>query len=182
MKNLAKRVWIVTFVAVALFAVYETVKTLLFPRMTVVVSHVITTIVAGVLSFFVSRYALHRYGMALSQIQQQTELTEETNRLLSGVLATMREGVVIVNAQTEVMLYNDAATKILKLPGLPGGLAKSGIYKTRENESGAESVALPAAYGLRATATPNRRLIEVTRDPAINSAFRQAIDTRQQVE
>jgi two-component system, OmpR family, phosphate regulon sensor histidine kinase PhoR len=152
MKNLARRVWIVTVAAVALFAVYETVKTLLFPNMTVVVSHVVTVIVAGVLSFFVSRYALHRYGMALSQLQEQKEFSEETNRLLSGVLATMREGVVIVNAQMEVVLYNDAATRIANLP--------------------ADKTLLPT----------KKRLIEVTRDPVINAAFRQAIDGKQQVE
>ncbi len=178
MKNLAKRVWVVTFVAVALFAVYETVKTLLFPRMTVIVSHVVTTIVVGILSFFVSRYALHRYGMALSQIQQQTEITEETNRLLSGVLATMREGVVIVNPQMEVVLYNEAATKILKLPALQGSYGEA----AKTGEKGADLASLSAAYYLLPTATPTRRLIEVTRDPAIHTAFRQAIEVRQQVE
>jgi two-component system phosphate regulon sensor histidine kinase PhoR len=152
MNNLAKRVWLVTLGAVMLFAVYETVKTLLFPGMSVIVSHIITTIVVGILSFFVSRYALKRYNLALANLQQQTEMTEETNRLLSGVLATMQEGVIIVNAQQNVVLYNDAATRIVKLPPA-GGL-------------------LPAA----------RRLIEATRDPAINDAFHQALAERKEVE
>src|ERR1044071_4762216 len=104
MNNLAKRVWLVTVGAVALFAVYETVKTLLFPRMSVIVSHVVTTIVVGILSFFVSRYALRRYNSALANLQRQTEMSEETNRFLSGVLATMQEGVIIVNSQVEVVL------------------------------------------------------------------------------
>ena len=170
------------FAAVALFAVYETAKTLLFPRMTVVVSHVITTIVVGILSFFVSRYALHRYGMALSQIQQQTDLTEETNRLLSGVLATMREGVVIVNSQMEVVHYNDAATKIIKLPALHQPAAKPATLNNNENAMGSANASLPAAHGLLPTATPSCRLIEVTRDPMINMAFRQAVDEKHQVE
>ena len=152
MNNLAKRVWIVTIGAVALFAVYETVKTLLFPGMSVVVSHVVTVIVAGILSFFVSRYALNRYNIALSNLQQQTEITEEANRFLSGVLATMQEGVVIVNSQLDVVLYNDAATQIVKLPTLNG--------------------LLPVA----------KRLIEATRNPAINNAFRQALEERAQVD
>ena len=55
MKDLARRVWLVTLAALALFIVYETIKTLLFPRMSVIVSHVITVIVVAVLTFFVSR-------------------------------------------------------------------------------------------------------------------------------
>ncbi|MEW6126373.1 MAG: ATP-binding protein [Acidobacteriota bacterium] len=152
MNNLAKRVWIVTFAAVALFAVYETAKTLLFPHMTVVVSHVVTTIVVGIISFFISRYALHRYGMALAQIEEQKEFSEETNRLLSGVLATMREGVVIVNRQLEVVLYNDAATRIVNLQ------TDKSLLPTR------------------------KRLIEATRDPLINNAFRGVLNDKQQVE
>jgi two-component system, OmpR family, phosphate regulon sensor histidine kinase PhoR len=152
MNSLAKRVWIVTIGAVALFAVYETVKTVLFPGMSVVVSHVITVIVAGILSFFVSRYALNRYNTALANLQQQTEITEEANRLLSGVLRTMQEGVVIVNSQLDVVLYNDAATRIVKLPTMNGLLP-----------------------------TP-KRLIEATRDPAINGAFRQALEEHAQVD
>jgi two-component system phosphate regulon sensor histidine kinase PhoR len=151
MNNLAKRVWLVTIAAVALFAVYETVKTLLFPGMSVVMSHVVTVIVAGVLSFFISRYALNRYNIALSNLQQQTEMTEETNRLLSGVLATMQEGVVIVNSQLNVVLYNDAATRIVKLPKTDG--------------------VFPVA----------KRLIEATRNPAINDAFRRTLEDRAQV-
>jgi two-component system, OmpR family, phosphate regulon sensor histidine kinase PhoR len=151
MNNLAKRVWLVTIAAVALFAVYETVKTLMFPGMSVVMSHVVTVIVAGILSFFVSRYALNRYNIALSNLQQQTEMTEETNRLLSGVLATMQEGVVIVNAQMNVVLYNDAATGIVRLP------ATDGVFPTA------------------------KRLIEATRNPTINEAFRKALEERAQL-
>jgi two-component system, OmpR family, phosphate regulon sensor histidine kinase PhoR len=151
MNNPAKRVWLVTVAAVALFAVYETAKTLMFPGMSVVMSHVVTVIVAGILSFFISRYALNRYNLALSNLQQQTEMTEETNRLLSGVLATMQEGVVIVNAQLNVVLYNDSATRIVKLP------TTDGVF--------------PVA----------KRLIEATRNPAINDAFRKTVEERAQV-
>lgn len=151
MNNLAKRVWLVTIAAVGLFAVYETVKTLLFPEMSVIISHVITVIVVGILSFFISRYALSRYNIALANLQQQTEMSEETNRLLSGVLATMQEGVVIVNSQMDVVLYNDAATRIVKLP------TTDGVF--------------PIA----------KRLIEATRNPAINDAFRRTVQDRTQV-
>jgi two-component system phosphate regulon sensor histidine kinase PhoR len=120
MRDMARRVWLVTGAALLIFVVYETVKTLLFPDMSVIISHVITVAVAGVMSFFVSRYALARYGAALAEIGRQTAMTEETSRLLSAVLATMGEGVVIVNSEMRVVLYNDAAARIVKLPSADG--------------------------------------------------------------
>ena len=111
MRDIARRVWVVTGASLLIFAVYEAIKTALFPDMSVIVSHVITVIVVGVMSFFVSRYALGRYSAALTEIERQREMTEETNHLLSAVLATMREGVVIVNSQMRIVLYNDAAAR-----------------------------------------------------------------------
>src|SRR5437879_2045069 len=116
MKDLARRVWLVTFAALLVFVLYEAIKTMLFPRMSVISSHIITVIVAALMTFFVSRYVLGRYSQALAEIQRQTAITGETNRLLGGVLATMREGVVIVNSELGIALYNDAAAHLFKLP------------------------------------------------------------------
>ena len=157
MEGLARRVWPVTLVAFVLFVVYETIKTLIFPRMSVVVSHVITVIVVALLTFVVSRYALARYGEALAEIERQTQMSEETNRLLTGVLATMREGVLIVDRDLRIVLYNDAATRIVKLP------------------------AGDSAPHLRVSESP-RRLIDATRDPLINQTFRRALDEHAAVE
>jgi two-component system phosphate regulon sensor histidine kinase PhoR len=147
MKDIARRVWMATFAGLFVFLVYETVKTLLFPGMSVIVSHVITVIVATILTFFVSRYGLMRHGAALVEIERQTRMTEETNRLLSAVLATMREGVLIVNSQMRVVLYNQAASRVVKLAG-----------------------------------QQSPRLVDATRDPAINDAFRRALEERTSVE
>jgi signal transduction histidine kinase len=152
MNGIVRRVWSVTVAAVLLFAIYEAVKSILFPEMDVIASHVVTVIVAGFLSFFVSRYALTRYGAALAQIERQTKMTEETNHLLSAVLATMREGVVIVNSRMEVVLYNNAAVRVVKLPG----------------EKGDSN--LPV------------RLVDTTRDPAVNKAFRRVLEGQTAVE
>src|SRR5215208_6042133 len=116
MKDMARRVWLVTGTALLVFAVYEAFKTFLFPDMSVIVSHVITVIVVGVMSFLVSRYALARYSQALTEIERQKEMTEDTNRLLSAVLETMREGVLIVDSDMHIVLHNDAAARIVKLP------------------------------------------------------------------
>ena len=62
MKDLARRVWLVTFSALVIFVLYEVIKTILFPHISVINSHIITVIVVSVLTFFVSRYALGRYG------------------------------------------------------------------------------------------------------------------------
>jgi two-component system phosphate regulon sensor histidine kinase PhoR len=169
MKKIARPVWTVTLAALALFVVYETVKTVLFPDMSVVTSHVITVIVAGVLTYFASRYALARYNVALAEIERQTEMTEEMNRLLSAVLATMREGVLIVNPQMRVVLFNDAAARIVKLPVTAAAVGQD--YSPLSSASGDES-----------SAPPEIRLVDATRDPAIHAAFRRALTERATVE
>jgi two-component system, OmpR family, phosphate regulon sensor histidine kinase PhoR len=177
MKDLARRVWLATLGALVLFVVYETIKTLLFPRMSVVVSHVVTVVVVAVLTFYVSRYALSRYGAALAEVERQTMLSEETNRLLAGVLATMREGVLIVNADLRVVLYNDAARRVVKLPHQARAAAPSGPPPA----DGADDSLSRAATALP-TGEPAFRLIDATRDPVIHDAFRQALDRREAVE
>ena len=177
MKDLARRVWPVTLAAFVLFVVYEAIKTLMFPRMSVVVSHVVTVIVVAVLTFFVSRYALRRYGAALAEVERQTKMSEETNRLLSGVLATMREGVLIVDADMRVVLYNDAAARVVKLPrkGPTNGSSRKAESPAADDSLSRAAAALPAA-------APQFRLIDATRDPAINDAFRRALDKLEAVE
>jgi two-component system, OmpR family, phosphate regulon sensor histidine kinase PhoR len=186
MKDLERRVWLVTFAALLIFVVYETIKTLLFPHLSVINSHVITVIVVSVLTFFVSRYALSRYSGALSEIERQTEVSEETNRLLSAVLATMREGVVIVNADTRIVLYNAAAAAILKLPasaaGETSGAARSFAGKGKRNPEAATGTQSAGSHGSLLPAPAHRRLVDATRDPAINGAFRRALEEKTSVE
>lgn len=158
MKDIERRVWLVTLAALLLFAIYETVKTVLFPGLSIISSHIITVIVVVVMTFLVSRYALGRYNQALAEVQRQTAITEETNRLMAGVLATMQEGVVIVNSHLGIALYNEAAARIFKL---------------RESE---------AALSTARDAAREYRLTDATRDPAINGAFRRALETKTSVE
>ena len=75
MNNLGKRVWLVTLAALGIFVLYEGIKTALFPHISVITSHVITVIVVAIMTFFVSRYALNRYGEALSEIKHQSAIT-----------------------------------------------------------------------------------------------------------
>src|SRR5262249_16054778 len=106
--------------------------------------------------------------------------TEETNRLLSGVLATMHEGVLIVNRQMEILLYNQAATRIVKLP-TQGPPTAAG--KPDEQDTSGDNL-VPVTFNLihANPPPPLERLIEVTRNPAINEAFRRGLEDRNQVE
>lgn len=189
MKDIERRVWLATFAALSGFVIYETVKTLLFPGLSIISSHVITVIVVAVLTFLVSRYALGRYSQALTEVRRQTAITEETNRLLAGVLATMREGVVIVNSQRRIALYNDAAARIFKLQTTEADNTEAANLVAPDSSSG-------SSYDSTSELSPNRlttpareqestrdyRLTDATRDPAINSAFSRALEEKTSVE
>src|SRR6185503_9437427 len=154
MDNIGKRVWLVTLAALGIFVLYESIKTALFPHISVITSHVITVIVVAIMTFFVSRYALRRYSDVLSEIRHPSVITEETNKLLGGVLATMQEAVLIVDSQMRVALYNEAAARIFKLAAADAG--KSNASK------------MSRAY----------RLTDATRDPAVNRAFARVLEDR----
>src|SRR6266404_8791960 len=191
MKDIERRVWIVTLAALLLFAIYETIKTVLFPSLSIVNSHIITVVVVVVMTFLVSRYALGRYSQALGEVQRQTAITEETNRLMTGVLATMREGVVIVNSQFGIALYNEAAARIFKLretdiakPATLRGQGSSQPAARGEAHELQEHVTIQSqsVNGDSHNSTRKYRLTDATRDPAINSAFRRALEEKIPIE
>ena len=108
-------------------------------------------------------------------------MSEDANRLLLPLLATMREGILIVNSRLDIVLYNDAATNIARLP-VKEGQSVVGTGRAENSDSGL-IVALasgPAHAGVSVGQPP--RLIDATRDPAINDAFRQVLDQRTSVE
>jgi len=121
---------------VGIFGAYEVFKTLLLPDITLTESHILSTVVVVLITFIVARYILHKQ-------EEITEATELTNRLLQTVLSAMQEGILIVDRETMVTLYNRASEQIFHLPPVPG---------------------------------QRLRLVDVTRDPAINEAFRRVLD------
>ena len=125
----------------------------MFPGISAVASRFITVTLAGATTFWLAHLAFRRYVGGLDHVERQTEMTEDTNRLLFAVLAAMREGVVIVNTQFEIVLYNEAAASVVKLPD------------ARESSELAPQ-----------SSTPPLRLVDTTRDPAINGAFRRALE------
>ena len=173
MKRISQSVWAATASAVVLFALFEVVKTILFPGISLTASHVMTVIVVGILSFYVSRYALKKHAATLTEIDRQSMLTDETNRLLWGVLATMREGVLIVDNSMRVVLYNQAATRVVKLPE---------ASETRPENMSAVGSSHLVTPGEPVVPTQPLRLIDTTRDPLINDAFVEALKHRRSAE
>jgi two-component system phosphate regulon sensor histidine kinase PhoR len=106
-------------------------------------------------------------------------MANDMNQLLSAVLATMREGIIIVNSNMDIVLYNDAAMRIVNLPG---GTSAShlGVNETEAASStptvysNFSSLHLNVEEGRRAMRP--LRLVDATRDPTINDAFRRTLN------
>ncbi|HKV41804.1 MAG TPA: histidine kinase dimerization/phospho-acceptor domain-containing protein, partial [Blastocatellia bacterium] len=169
MSRLSLRIWTATGVMVLSFAVYESAKTVLFPRMSLIQSHVMTVSVVGLCSFLISRYTLGRYNAAVKEIDEQANAINEANRLFSSVFANLREGVILVNSRKDVVLYNAAAAGMLNL--------------SRSSEGGPSRSGPPPGFaGLHpgitkpAAGQPALRLVHATRNPTVNEAFRRALE------
>jgi len=102
---------------------------------------------------------------------------EDANRLLLPLLATMREGILIVNSNLEIVLYNDAATNIVRLP-VEGNLNGRNAEDLNNVASGSVVASGLASEHLNEKADQRPRLIDATRDPSINEAFRQVLTER----
>lgn len=115
-----------TMVMVAIFALYETVKTVLFPTMNVVTSHIVTTIIVGVITVVIAFYAYRQQSQLLAEREQgnqrlQTALSkaERDETLLRSILASVAEGLVITDRNSEVLMINDAARALFGLGAKP---------------------------------------------------------------
>src|SRR5262245_38130837 len=175
MNELSRKIWPVTAGTVVAFAIYETLKTLLFPRLSMVGSHTITVLVVGLLAFFLSRYALGRHGVVLAKLQHQTRSIEESYQLLSSVLASLREGVLMVDSETNIVLCNDAAIDKLTLRALEA--ARSNSERPRPMDNPLHSYMIPDATDDAANRSRAKRLrlADATRNPVVNDAFRKAL-------
>ena len=99
--------------ALIIFVIDETIGKPLFPRVSIITVHVISISIVAALTFLVLCCAVpHRD--ALLETRRQPDMSEDANRLLLPLLATMREGILIVNSRLDIILYNDAATNIVR--------------------------------------------------------------------
>lgn len=115
-----RQLLVATGIMVGVFAFYETIKTVLFPEMNVITSHVITTIVAGMITLLTARYVIREHHQLLrerelanSRLREALMAAERSGNLLSSILASVAEGLVIIDSDSEVLLVNDSARALL---------------------------------------------------------------------
>ncbi len=121
-----KKIIRATILMVAFFALYETVKTVLFPAMGVVTSHIISIIVVGIISVVIAFYVYRQQSQLLAEREQSNQRLRETlgkserdETLLRSILASVAEGLVITGRNSEVLLINDAARRLFGLGSKP---------------------------------------------------------------
>jgi two-component system, OmpR family, phosphate regulon sensor histidine kinase PhoR len=115
-----KKITLATIAVVTFFAVYETVKTMAFPHMGVVASHVISTVLVGVTTGLIARYVFRQH-LSLLVEQEQTNRrlqnalvkSERDENLLRSIVASVAEGLVITDRESNVLIINDAARELL---------------------------------------------------------------------
>ena len=185
MRGITYRVGLAALCALLIFAVDEIIGRLLSPNVPLIVVHSISIIVVAICAFVLQRYALtpHREAL-LEATRRQPDKREDVNRLLLPLLGTMQEGMLIVNSRLDIILYNDAATSILNLPP-PDSLENSESDTDEHLDSGlVVNVGADAAKetGSGTAGRQMPRLVDGTRDPAINVTFQKVLAERQPVE
>lgn len=115
-----KKITLATIAVVTFFAAYETVKTVIFPQMGVVTSHVISTILVGVTTVFIARYVFRQQRSLLNEQEQINRRLHEAlgkaeldENLLRSIVASVAEGLVITDRESNVLIINDAARELL---------------------------------------------------------------------
>ncbi|HEX4949248.1 MAG TPA: hypothetical protein VFZ34_21410, partial [Blastocatellia bacterium] len=111
-----RQIIVATLAMVALFAVYEWAKTALFPDMSVTESHIVTIIVAGVITAIISRHVIKRQSRLIYEQTSSNErlrdalvTAERSTNLLQSILSSVDEGLIIINRNQQILLINDAA-------------------------------------------------------------------------
>ena len=117
-----RQIVLATLAMVALFAIYEWAKTVLFPTMDVVSSHIITTIVAGIITAIISRQVIKRQARLMNEQKTSNErlrealvTAERSSNLLQSIITSVDEGLIIIDRNQHLLLINDAAQSLLGL-------------------------------------------------------------------
>jgi two-component system phosphate regulon sensor histidine kinase PhoR len=136
-------------------------------RDTVFNLRLVTMILIVAVTFLLIRRALKPQQDEISNANHQSEYRDDVTRLLLPLLATMDEGILIVNSRLVIVLYNAASTRILRLPVEAGSQTGVGGHASDYGNNSPQ---------------PTLRLVDATRDPAINNAFKSVLDQRQAVK
>jgi two-component system phosphate regulon sensor histidine kinase PhoR len=121
-----KKITLGAIAVVTFFAAYETVKTVIFPQMGVVTSHIVSTIVVGVTTVFIARYVFSQHVSLLNEQEQTNQRLQEAlgkserdENLLRSIVASIAEGLVITDRDSNVLIINDAARELLNIGRRP---------------------------------------------------------------
>ncbi len=154
MTTQGKKIITATIVMVASFALYETVKTLIHPTMSVVTSHIISTIIVGIITVFTAHYVFHQQANLLNdreanynRLRDALAKAGRDESLLRSIVSSVAEGLVITDRDSNVLLINDAARTLLN-----------------------------------AGQRPAIRLTDISRDPEVHRAFTSVLATGERVE
>src|SRR5262245_11545030 len=126
MTSQTKKIILATIAAVTFFAAYETVKTALFPQMGAVTSHVVSTILVGVTTIFIARYVFRQQLSLLNEQEQINRRVQDAlgkaeldENLLRSIVASVAEGLVITDRDSNALIINDAARELLGIGQRP---------------------------------------------------------------
>ena len=172
------RVGLAALSALIIFIIDETIAKPLFPRISIITIHVISISVVATLTLLVLSYAVPRRDAFLEN-RWQPDMSEDVNRLLLPLLAAMHEGILIVNSRLDIILYNESATNIVRLPVKE---SESGGGPADNSNAGLVVTMVPDPEHAELNVVQRPRLIDATRDPAINDAFRHVLEQRTAVE
>jgi two-component system phosphate regulon sensor histidine kinase PhoR len=149
-----KKIIFATIVTVAIFAIYEVVKSLIHPSMSAMTSHIISTVVVGIITVFTARYVIRQQTHLNQELEQSNQRlrdalarAERDENLLRSIVSSVAEGLVIVDNESNVLMINDAARTFLNI-------------------------------GER----PATRLTDLSRDPEVHRIFSNVLKTGERVE
>src|SRR5215813_2224814 len=120
MTSQTKKIILATVAVVTFFAAYEILKTVIFPQMGAASSHVISTILVGVTTVFVARYVFRQQLSLLEEHEQTNRRLQDAlgkaeldEKLLRSIVASVAEGLVITDRDSNALIINDVARELL---------------------------------------------------------------------
>jgi PAS domain-containing protein len=168
-----RQILLVTLVVIAIFGVYEIAKTLLFPDMDVNTSHVVSTVVVGLLTLIAARFVIFKQSELLNERERSNERlrealaqAERSGNLLRSIVESVAEGLVITDREANLLLVNDAARQLLDL-GERSVTRLTEVSRDREMHRAfaqvlAQGERAEARLEMREAGTLNRRFICTT--------------------
>lgn len=121
-----RQIILATVVVIVFFGAYEIAKTLLYPEMDVNTSHVISTVLVGLLTVVTARYVIFKQADLLKErehanqrLREALAQAEHSGNLLRSIVESVAEGLVITDSEANILLVNDAARTLLNLSERP---------------------------------------------------------------